>query len=130
MGFPRVIVATAGALILLAAQAQPVSAREGSGAFAKPHAGPSFAATASSPWLSAPASFVKTRSDSAAVVQKVGFVTAAGVGDGVCRSTACTNQAARQVVDVPAAPTPPNHVLLLAAAGAVAFMASRRHIGG
>jgi len=65
-----------------------------------------------------------------ATVQTVAFVTTAGVGDGACGSSACTDRAAREVVNAPAAPTPPNHVLLLAAAGAVAFMASRRRIGG
>jgi hypothetical protein len=50
--------------------------------------------------------------------------------DGACQSSACTDRAAQVVVDMPATPTPPNHVLLLAAVGAVAFVASRRHFGG
>jgi hypothetical protein len=129
MGFSRAIVVTAGALILLSAQAQPVSASDGNGGLARPRSAASFAAAASSVRFAAAPSLTITRGDSKAAVQTVAFVTTAGVGGGACGSGACTDQTARDVVNAPAAPTPSNHVLLLAAVGAVAFMASRRHIG-
>lgn len=128
MAFRKALVVTAGALIVLTAQ--PVSASEGRGDFAMPLAGPAFAAAASSARLGRSASILKARGNSSAVVQTVGFAAAAGVGDGACGAAACTDRATRQAVNPSAATTPPSHVLLLAAVGAVAFMARRRRIGG
>jgi hypothetical protein len=53
----------------------------------------------------------------------------AAAGDGACRSGSCIGGVKKPVAEAPVTPKLPSHVLLLAAVGAVAFLARRRHIG-
>jgi hypothetical protein len=127
MGLPTAIVVVAGALILSAAQARAISPGEGKGNLATPLTGTSIALAVASPRLGAPTSTVRFRNGGTVAAQTAEFAAAAVPG--ACASASCSEQIAHQVITVTAPPNAPSHVLVLAAVGAVAFMAGRRRIG-
>jgi MYXO-CTERM domain-containing protein len=123
-----VIVVVVGGLILSATQARMVSASEGQGSIATPLPRTSIALAAASPRLGTPTSIVKFEGGGAVAAQTAGFAATAGLGQDACVSGACADRTAHQIGVESAAPRPPYHMLLLAAVGAVAFMARRRRV--
>jgi hypothetical protein len=120
----------AGLVILSGARAQSLGAGEGNVDLAKPLPAASLVAAAGSPRPETPAAILTTQSSlRAGTIQPATLTAAAGAGDGACRSSTCTDQATKHSAQAPLTPTPPGHVLLLAAVGAVAFMARRRQVG-